>query len=184
MVSKLAVISIVRRGRMFLERGELRLDGAGRLASPLGEVSAIVRPWTVIRRSISSKRPLIVSVRLPTSREMRSATSPPRPMTSSKAARRGAQRLLHLARAGVDGGRQGLGGAVERFVDARALRRDGEDDVLAGAGEAGMRLVGLAGERFREFLAAGFVGGLELVDLGADERGDALADLRRLPSRA
>ena len=91
--------------------------------------------------------------------------------------RRDAEGLLHLAAAGIDGARRGFGCPVQRFVDAGALRRDGENDVLAGAGKTGLRLVGLAGERIGEFLAARLVGGLELVDLRAHQGGDALADL-------
>ena len=56
-----------------------------------------VRTMTVrLRREVG--RPLIVSVRLPTSRDMRSAISPPRAMTPSKAVRREA-RISSISRA-------------------------------------------------------------------------------------
>jgi len=59
--------------------------------------SATVRPCTVIRRFISSRLPVIVSVRPPTSREMRSATSLPRVVTSSRVVRR-APRVSSISR--------------------------------------------------------------------------------------
>ena len=139
--------------------------------------SAIVRPCTVIRRSISSRRPLIVSVRLPTSREMRSATSLPRLMTSSKAVRR-APRVSSISRVR-------LSTVVDRVSAVRLStsltrepwRGDRQHDVLAGAGETGLRIVRVTGEGVREFLAAGFEGGA-----GSPRPGAPMSDERRSPA--
>ncbi len=93
----------------------------------------------------------------------------------------GAQGLLDLDAAPADGVVESIRGPIERVVDAGSLRGDGQDDVLARGGETGMGLAGMGGERLREFLPPRLEHGLELVDPGADEGGDALADLRQVP---
>ena len=87
-------------------------------------------------------------------------------MTSSNAARREPS-VSSISRVRVSTVSKGFGCAVERIVDPRALGRNREDDILAGACEAVLRIVGLTGESGGELFAACFVGGLEFVDLRA-----------------
>ena len=163
---------------MLFERGELRLDGAGRLARTIGEGlghRAALNGDETIHLLEAAADGLGKGADVAGDAIGKLAATAHDVLESGEAR---AQGLLHVARAGIHGGRQGVGCAVEHFVDACSLRGDGEDDVLARACETDLRIVRMAGEGSRRIPAPRVsIGGLELVDLRAHEEGDALADL-------
>ena len=162
---------------MLLEGGKLRLDGGGRLPGALGEGlgdrAALHGDQAVHLLEAAGDR-LGQAAHVAGDAVGDIAAAGGDILQGGEA---GAEGFFHLAGPAVDGGRQGLGRAVEHLVHARALGGDRQHDVLGGAGQTGLRVVRVTGEGVREFLAAGFEGGAELLDMAAHERREALAGL-------
>ena len=162
---------------MLLEGGKLRLDGGGRLPGALGEglgYRAALHGDQAVHLLEAAGDRLGQAAHVAGNAVGDIAAAGGDILQGGEA---GAEGFFHLAGPAVDGGRQGLGRAVEHLVHARALAGDRQHDVLGGAGQTGLRIVRVTGEGVREFLAAGFEGGAEVLDMAAHERREALAGL-------